>query len=181
MTTTTSAITPTTTKWTKSTTKQQDFKCPFDPECTCTPKQLECKNFDYFGQLDFRRNLPTQQNELIFETIRIVPRKREELAEDSLNLNGLNIASSGVVELHNIDSFFFRANPLKNLNAQRNTIILKIINSRFQFMLEQNKPLNSHCDSSLIKVLARYNYFVSLKKSKNPSLLIQIKIQSKIN
>ena len=152
----------TTTKWTRSTSKQQDFKCPYEPECSCTLKQLECKNFENFKQLDFRRTSSTQQNELIFETIRIMAPKRQELAEDSLDLKGLNIASSGVVELHNISSFFYRANPLKNLNAQRNTIILKIIDSRFQFMLEQNIPLNSRCDWSLIKVLARLFFWVLL-------------------
>lgn len=109
-----------------------------------------CENFDDFKELNYSQK--QQNSPLVFNLIRIKPRVIQNLTENSLDLTGLGIEPSGIIELHNIGSFYFNANPLKTLYASRPDTILKIVKSQFKLMFDKNMPLKDHCDRLNVKV-----------------------------
>ena len=143
------------------------------PACICKPasSSLICTNFNYFNELHFSVTNKNSNNP--FKSIILKPRIRQTLAESSLNLAGLTIDYAGLIEISNIDRFYFRANPLKNLKRERFTTILKLTNSTFKFMLNENTELNSACTSDLMSATTDDDKDHSLMSSAN-----EIKLES---
>lgn len=127
-----------------------DVTCPYSPKCDCDNQILTCTNFDELTDLNFKLETTSSNNQIIFNKIVIRPRVESTLAEDSLDLDGLTIVSSGMVEISNIKTFHLNANPLKKLKVKENrfTVILKLSNSTFKFMYDDSNPLNEKCSSS---------------------------------
>jgi hypothetical protein len=131
------------------------------PACSCNQDSLVCTNFNYFTDLDFT----TPANNQMFKSIVIKPKIRQSLTEKNLNLTGLTIAYTGFIEISNVDKFYFNANPLKSLKRERFTTTLRLTDSVFKFMLDENTVLNSACTSRLISPTDEHDH--SLMSSVN--------------